>query len=197
MRNILLVILVAFLITIVGCATADKILTEKEVMEKKAMEDKAMAEKDAMIKDEGMKKEGEVMEKKEDTMTKEGTFMAKGNILAGTTTPYIDYNKEDYDKALAEGKTVVLYFYASWCPICRVEQSSTFSAFNELQLPNVVGFRVNFKDSDTTDDEIELAKQFGVTYQHTKVIIKNGERVLKAPDGWDKERYISEITKYA
>ncbi len=182
MKNVLLVILIIFLVTHVGCATADKNMVEKDSMEKKTMEDKSMADKESMQKE---------------AMDKEGTFMAQGNILAGTKTPYIEYNKADYDKALAEDKTVVLYFYANWCPICRVEQVSTFAAFSELQLPNVVGFRVNYKDSDTTDDEVELAKQFGVTYQHTKVIIKSGEKVLKAPDSWDKERYISEITKYA
>ncbi len=209
MKTLYLAALIALFVLIAGCTATNK--ANKKMMGKDAMEDKNMAEndmqKDAMIKEEdAMEKkamedktmaEKDAMEKKGDTMAKEGTFMAKGTILAGSTTPYIEYNKEDYEKALAENKVVVLYFYANWCPICRVEQISTFAAFNELQFPNVVGFRVNFKDSDTTDDGVELAKQYGVTYQHTKVIIKNGERVLKAPDSWDKERYISEISKYA
>ncbi|MBI4152969.1 thioredoxin family protein [Candidatus Woesearchaeota archaeon] len=121
----------------------------------------------------------------------------KGNVLAGKKSPYIEFNQEDYQKALDESKVILLYFYASWCPICKVEQQETFAAFNELDNENVVGFRVNYRDSDTDADEEELAKQFGITYQHTKVILKDGKQALKAPDSWDKQRYLDEITKVA
>ena len=121
----------------------------------------------------------------------------KGAILAGTTTPYLDFTKEDYDKALAGHKVILLNFYASWCPTCKAEQPEAFAAFNAMKYSNVVGFRVHFKDDQVTADETALAQQFGVPYQHTKVIIKNGDRVLKAPDSWDKERYLTEIGKYA
>lgn len=117
-------------------------------------------------------------------------------ILAGSEmTPLLDFNKADYEEALASDRLVVLYFYANWCPICRVEVANAlYPAFNELESENVIGFRVNYKDSDTDSTEEALAREFNVTYQHTKVFLKNGERVLKAPDSWNKERYLSEIT---
>ena len=40
-----------------------------------------------------------------------------------------------------------------------------------------------------------LAKQFGVAYQHTKVFVKSSTRILKSPEGWDRERYLTEINK--
>lgn len=118
-------------------------------------------------------------------------------VLAGSVTKYIDFNKESYDRAIAENKTILLYFYASWCPICRAEQPKTFAAFNEINYPDVVGFRVNYRDSDVDEYEEQLAKEHGVTYQHTKVIIKDGKRILKAPDSWTKEKYLEEIGKAA
>jgi len=118
-----------------------------------------------------------------------------GTVLAGTNTPLLDYNKKDYETALANEDIVVLYFYASWCPICRYEVSrGLYPAFNELALENTVGFRVNYNDKDTDSDERALARQFGVAYQHTKVILKNGNRVLKDPATWSKNDYISKIT---
>ncbi len=120
-----------------------------------------------------------------------------GKVLAGTKTPYLDFNKADYNKALSENKTILLYFYATWCPICKEEQKKTIGAFNELNKENFIGFRVNYNDGDTDADERELAKQFGISYQHTKIIIKSGKQVLKAPDSWNKERYIEEINKFA
>jgi thiol-disulfide isomerase/thioredoxin len=120
-----------------------------------------------------------------------------GAVLAGTSAQLIDFNKADYDSAVASDKLVVLYFYATWCPICRAELPELYGAFNELQRGDVIGFRVNFNDGDTDADEMALAQQYQVPYQHTKVFIKNGQQVLKAPDSWNKGRYLSEISNYA
>jgi len=117
-----------------------------------------------------------------------------GSLLAGVNSAkYLDFNKQDYEKALKENKKVLLYFYANWCRICKAEQQHTIAAFNQLNDPNLVGFRVNYKDSDTDADEEELAKQFGIPYQHTKVLLVDGKQVLKAPDSWNKERYLKEL----
>lgn len=118
-----------------------------------------------------------------------------GAKLAGSTSPLLDFVKADYDQARSSGKLIVLYFYANWCPICREEFPKMQSAFNELAGDRVIAFRVNYNDSDTDDAERDLARQFGVAYQHTKVFLKNGMRVGKYPDSWSKERYLSEINK--
>lgn len=119
----------------------------------------------------------------------------KGKVLAGTTSKYLDFNKADYDNALKENKKILLYFYANWCPICKAEQPNTFAAFDELNDSDLIGFRVNYRDSETDADEEALAKEFGVSYQHTKVILKDGQKVLKAPDSWNKQRYLDELTR--
>ncbi|MEK7150634.1 MAG: thioredoxin family protein [Patescibacteria group bacterium] len=155
--------------------------------------DDSMMEKrdgDVMKKDDTVmeKKDGEIM--KDESMTK-----FSGTVLAGSSAPLIDYNKADYDAALKSNKLVVLYFYANWCPLCRAEFPLMQEAFNQLDIDSVIGFRVSYKDNETDKDEEGLARQFGVAYQHTKVFIKNGSRVLNAPDSWNKDRYISEINK--
>ncbi len=116
-----------------------------------------------------------------------------GEVLAGTVSPVINFNSDDYQKALSGKKLIVLYFYANWCPICREEVPKMYAAFTELNIPAVVAFRVNFNDSDTDNNEEDLAREFGIAYQHTKVILKNGERILKSPETWDKNRYLFEI----
>ncbi len=123
-----------------------------------------------------------------------GPIQFSGTVLAGSKAKLIEFNKADYDKAVVSGNLVVLYFYANWCPICKAEFPKMQAAFNELSSDRVVAFRVNFKDNETSAEEEALARQFGVPYQHTKVFLKGGKQVLKAPDSWDTERYISEIT---
>jgi len=160
--------------------TDDKMAQEKAMMEKEAMEEK---EKDAM-----MAKEDDVMMDKGETMTK-----YSGAVLAGKSAPLLDFTKADYDVAVKSDKLVVLYFYANWCPICKAEFPVMQGVFNGLSTDNVIGFRVNYNDDQTDADEKALAKQFGVAYQHTKVFVKNGQRILKSPEGWDDKRYDTEI----
>lgn len=117
-------------------------------------------------------------------------------VLAGTVTKYYNFDKAHYEKSLEEGKVVFLNFYASWCPICKAEQPDLFAAFNELSNPEVVGYRIHFNDNEEDADDKEMAKKFGVTYQHTKVIInKNGEVALKSLEAYSKEKVINEINK--
>lgn len=121
----------------------------------------------------------------------------EGTVLAGTEAKLVDFNKSDYEKALRGEKLIVLYFYADWCPICQAELPNLYSAFNELRTKNVIGFRVNFNDDMTDTDEKALAQEFSVSYQHTKIFILQGRRVLKDPDTWQKDKYLQEITKIA
>lgn len=165
-------------IIVAGCTSQNGIEKNPAMMEKEK----------AMVKEEVVPEDAPSDSMMEKSYT--------GKILAGTEqTPYREFNQADYELALKENKDILLYFYASWCPLCKSEQVETFAAFNELNDPNLVGFRVNYRDSDTDDDEEALAKEFGIPYQHTKVILKDGKMVLKAPDSWNKQRYLDELQK--
>ncbi len=133
---------------------------------------------------------------KEGTMQKENATTLQPTLLAGTTTPYYEFSQEPYNKALKENKTIFLYFFANWCPICAKEQKeATLPAFNELQNANIVGFRVHYNDNAITSEEKELAKQFGITYQHTKVILKDGKQIKKDLNSWDEKKYLTELNQ--
>ena len=126
----------------------------------------------------------------------DGAMMTySGSILAGNSAPLLDFNKSDYDAALKTDKLMVLYFYANWCPICRAEFPLMQQAFNNLNSDKVIGFRVNYNDNETDASEKDLARQFGVAYQHTKIFVKNNNRILKSPEGWDTNKYTNEINK--
>ncbi len=176
----------AILYAITNKSADDTSTPAGDVMEKK---DEAMIENeegDAMVK-----KEEDAMVKKDDAMLK-----YSGAVLAGTNAPLLDFTQADYEAALKSDKLVVLYFYANWCPICKEEvANSLYPAFNELTTDKVVGIRINYKDSETDSEEKALAVQFGIPYQHTKVLLKNGKQILKAPDSWNKMRYLDEINK--
>ncbi|MDP3769487.1 MAG: thioredoxin family protein [bacterium] len=154
---------------------------------------------DGIKKDDAMmekKDENTMMEKKGDEKTSGDTMMQySGAILAGKSALLLDFKKADYDAALTSDKLIVLYFYANWCPICKAEFPVMQDTFNELTTDKVIGFRVNYNDNETDSDEKNMAREFGIAYQHTKVFVKNGQRILKSPEGWDRLRYDTEINK--
>ena len=119
----------------------------------------------------------------------------KGKQLAGKTVPFLEFNKEDYDAAKKANKLIVLNFYANWCPICRGEAPQLHAGFDALKTENVIGFQVNYNDSETEQIEKDLAKEFSVTYQHTKVVVKNGKAVLKTEDTWTADTLVAAVNE--
>jgi thiol-disulfide isomerase/thioredoxin len=152
----------------------------------------AMMEKEILPEEAQMEKEDAAMEK--ETMMEKDTQEYQGTHLGGThETPYLAFTQDDYEKALEEEKIILLYFYASWCPNCVAEQPKAIAAFSEINDPTLIGFRVNYKDSDTDSSEEALARQFGITYQHTKVILKDGKQAQKSLNAWEKEDYLEAL----
>ncbi|MBI3619685.1 thioredoxin family protein [Candidatus Roizmanbacteria bacterium] len=124
-----------------------------------------------------------------------GSFSDK--VLAGKLSPYLAFNQTDYDKALKSRKVIFLDFYANWCPICRSEEPELEAGFNSLTTDKVVGFRVNWQDSDTDDNERKLAQEFGITTQMTKIILKDGKKVY-GPDTvvLDRNQFVAKLAQF-
>lgn len=119
-----------------------------------------------------------------------------GEMLAGTEkTPFLDFDIDDYNLAVATRKNIVLYFYSKWCPLCFQEMSEAiFPVFNSLENENVIGFRVNINDLDTDNDERELATKFAVPFQHVKLFFVQGDvKVKQVLDLYGAEDFRQEI----
>lgn len=130
------------------------------------------------------------------TGEKEGAMMQSsysGKVIAGKSSPFLRYTKADYDKAKAAGKIIFLDFYANWCPTCRAEAPDLQAGFDSLTTDKVVGFRVDWEDSDTTDEDKQITKDFTVLHQTTKIILKDGKEVTRTQDQWDKDTFAQQI----
>jgi len=79
------------------------------------------------------------------------------------------YSATAYAEALADGKTVIIDFHASWCPICAANASGIRAAFQSTSNADVVGFIADY------DTETALENQFGVFSQSTLVKVKGGD----------------------
>lgn len=119
-----------------------------------------------------------MMKKDEDKMMKEEST---SNAVMKKDSSYVEYSKATYNQS--SDKRRVLYFYANWCPICRPLDKEISE--NTSKIPeDVVILRVNYNDSDTDQEEKDLAKKHEITYQHTFVQVdENDDQVTKWSGG--------------
>jgi hypothetical protein len=116
-----------------------------------------------------------------------------GYVLAGNTTKYIEYNKQDFDLAVTKMKVVLLVFYKNGQASSKTEEVNVFDAFNSMTYDNMVGFRVHFQDGLDTADEQALAAKYNIKSGNTKVILTDGKVYATDPDVWNTAMYRSQI----
>ena len=96
------------------------------------------------------------------------------NAIAKETT----YNKEAFDKALLEGKVVVISSWIKYCTSCASQIKVLNKAKNEFENIEYFAFDVTNK---------EIAKLFNVQYQTTLLIFKDGKEVYRSIGETNKE----------
>jgi len=127
----------------------------------------------------------ESMESTEEMM--EGDKMTN-DIMAKSR--YVEYDKLNFDSASNNRR--VLFFYASWCPTCKPADASFTK--NVTKIPeDVTLIRVNYNDTDTDQEEKDLAKKYGITYQHTFVQINSDGMEIAKWNGGQLDELLSNI----
>ena len=105
------------------------------------------------------------------------SMMQKTDDKTMADSRYVEYSKPALEKAAANRR--VLFFYASWCPTCRPADANFKENISKIP-EDVTVIRVNYNDPETNQEEKDLAKKYGITYQHTFVQIDDkGKEVTK------------------
>ena len=82
---------------------------------------------------------------------------------------YEELNINNFEEKIKD-KNVIVDFYAPWCPPCKI-LASNLEDFDVVKPDNVEIFKVNI------DDQLVLAKKYGVSKLPTMVYFKNGKPV--------------------
>ncbi|MEK7571803.1 MAG: thioredoxin family protein [Patescibacteria group bacterium] len=136
-------------------------------------EETMMPKEDVMMKEE---------QKNDSTMTNDAAMMEKGR--------YVTYTPAVFEE-LANKKRI-LYFYANWCPTC-IPADKNFQE-QQAQIPeDITLIRINYNDPDTDEQEKALAKEYGITYQHTFVQLDEQGNVVTKWNGGQIEELLSNI----
>ncbi len=135
---------------------------------------------DAMEKSaDAMEESPDAMEKSADAMEETPEAMAKGG-------QYVPESKFRADQAAFESGNTVLFFYAAWCPDCQ----ATDASIQETGVPEDINIvKVDY------DNANDLRKKYGVTQQHTYVLIgPGGEELKKWTGSFSAEEIASKAT---
>lgn len=93
---------------------------------------------------------------------------------------YRAFTRASYEADLAQGKPVLLFFYAAWCPYCQKQDPILEAYYAEAVDRGVDAFRVHYADTVTTEEEKKFAKDFGIAQQHTFVLLgKDGKEITR------------------
>jgi len=99
----------------------------------------------------------------------------------------MDVSKENVESVLSTDKLVVLDFWASWCGPCKM----LLPIVNELivERPEVVIGKIN------VDENVELAKEFGIRNLPTVLFLKDGKVIDRFSGGVGKPEFTELINK--
>ena len=165
----------------------DETMVKEEVMEKK---DVMEVIPEVMEEANSMEPEDETMEAKDAMEADTEKMMDSSDDAMMPQSSYVIYSPEKLSAAV--GTRRVLYFYANWCPTCKVANEDLQE--NTDKLPkDVTVLRVNYNDTDTDQVEKDLAKKYGVTYQHTFVQIDENGEALMSWNGGEIDQLLTKI----
>ncbi|MBP9817610.1 thioredoxin family protein [Candidatus Shapirobacteria bacterium] len=127
-----------------------------------------------------------LMMKKDDTVDESDKTVEEMMV----ESRYIQYSKPTLDNTSNNRR--ILFFYASWCPTCKPADAS-FSQNIEKIPQGVTLIRVNYNDPETDQEEKDLAKKYGIVYQHTFVQINSSGEVVTKWNGGQMDELLSNI----
>tara|TARA_Y100001970_G_C14183347_1_gene831080 strand:- start:1358 stop:1726 length:369 start_codon:yes stop_codon:yes gene_type:complete len=107
-------------------------------------------------------------------------FIFSFNATAKETT----YNKEDFNKAILEGKLVIVSSWIKYCTSCASQMKVLNKAKNEFD-------NIEYFAFDVTNREI--SKLFNVQYQTTLLIFKDGNEVYRSIGVTSKDKIYKAI----
>lgn len=140
-------------------------------------------------KDDLDNKEEVMMEKNDEAMLGDGAMMEEkegdGVMMEKESGKYVAYDSSLLKNA--ENGKVVIFFHASWCPTCRLQDTAILESIKDIP-GDVTILKANY------DKETELKKKYGVTTQHTFVQVDaQGNLITKWTGGTDLDGIVSKL----
>ena len=111
-------------------------------------------------------------------------------LISTVTASEQPYTQSAFDHLQKEGRPILVFVYASWCPTCRTQDPIVSKLLNQEAYQSITGLRVDF------DQQKNVVKAFKVYMQSTLLVFKAGKEVGRST-GDITETGIEELLKKA
>ncbi|GAB0174316.1 MAG: hypothetical protein HHAS10_01950 [Candidatus Altimarinota bacterium] len=91
-------------------------------------------------------------------------------------TGYMNFDETKVKEALASGQKVALFFHATWCPTCKALDKSINAELSSIPSDALI-VKVDY------DTSAEMKQKYGVTSQHTTVLIDKDMNLISKKIG--------------
>ena len=111
------------------------------------------------------------------------SFLVAASLALATGASFaaeLAFSQAAFDKALADGKPVVVDFAASWCPTCKEQKPIVQGLLKDPKRKSLTLFIADF------DKEEALKQRLKVTMQSTLIAFKGGKEVARSTGQTDK-----------
>lgn len=95
-------------------------------------------------------------------------------LAFGAYAGSVRFEQAAFDKAVAAGGPVVVYFHADWCPTCKAQAPIVSELLAQPRMKRVKFFVADF------DTETALKNRLNVSAQSTFVVFKGGKEVARS-----------------
>lgn len=110
-----------------------------------------------------------------DMVSGTGAAMQGGSAAPGAQVQSASYMAYS-DGVLMNGTPKILFFHAAWCPICRAADEQ-LTGWYGARRPTIDTYKVDY------DTQTELKAKYGVTYQHTFVLVDGEGNMIQKVQG--------------
>lgn len=104
-------------------------------------------------------------------------LLAAGNALADWTS----YTQPAFDNLQQQGKPVLVWVHASWCPTCRAQAPILSALLKQKEYQGIAALRVDF------DSQKDVIHSLRVAKQSTLLVFKGGKEAGRSTGDTSRE----------
>ena len=106
--------------------------------------------------------------------------LALSTVTADALTRRLPFDQKAFAEAQAAGRSILVEFYTTWCPVCKVQRPFLTTLGQNPKYQKVAYFEIDF------DRHKDLARAFRVHKQSTLIVFKGKNEVARSTGDTNK-----------
>jgi thiol-disulfide isomerase/thioredoxin len=93
---------------------------------------------------------------------------------ADALTRRLPFDQKAFDAAQASGRSILVEFYTTWCPVCKVQRPFLTTLGQNPKYQKIAYYEIDF------DRHKDLAREFRVHKQSTLIVFKGKNEIARS-----------------